>query len=230
MARHLSASKKGKSRLITFLTNTFFSIILWFVLLVTGSVSGMISMTGLNVRPRKMPHFPTPMSSTTSQTTLTNTTDLSTALNTATTSTLTTAPRKKAVLIMSTKAELNVPIITALDGRVVHADFAYGASTEVYESCLVVFNGYAFIFGGSIETRQISRVDNCELSRVGSLDFDFKNGACATLMSSIYLCFRAENSKSCKKGRAPLGNFSSIAESSFKHKYIRIAASRSKFI
>lgn len=135
--------------------------------------------------------------------------------------------KKKVVLIMNTKLDINVPMITDLGGDLaVHANFTYGAKTEVYESCLVVFNGIAYIFGGSSQRRQVSRVDNCQLTNVASLNFEFKSGACASTKDTIYLCFRSENWKSCRKGSDPSsGFFVSMAESNFTHKYIRIAAS-----
>ena len=134
--------------------------------------------------------------------------------------------KKKVVLIMNTKLDINVPMITDLGGVAVHANFTYGVKTEVYESCLVVFNGIAYIFGGSNQRRQVSRVENCQLTNVASLNFEFKSGACASTTDTIYLCFRSENWKSCRKGSDPSsGFFVSMAESNFTHKYIRIAAS-----
>ena len=127
---------------------------------------------------------------------------------------------------MNTKLDINVPMITDLGGVAVHANFTYGVKTEVYESCLVVFNGIAYIFGGSNQRRQVSRVENCQLTNVASLNFEFKSGACASTTDTIYLCFRSENWKSCRKGSDPSsGFFVSMAESNFTHKYIRIAAS-----
>ena len=126
---------------------------------------------------------------------------------------------------MNTKTETNVPLITDLDGRSSRANFRYGENTEVYKSCLVIFNGIAYIFGGSTQKRQISRVENCQLNRVASLDFDFKNGACAsTTAGTIYLCFRDKTSgKSCHIGNDPMGSFDeTIAKSNFEHFYIRL--------
>lgn len=123
-------------------------------------------------------------------------------------------------------------MMTDLDGRAAPANFTFGEhSTEVNESCSVLFKGIAYIFGGSNQTKQISRVENCGLIRVGGLDFDFKDGACAATASKIYLCFRADmDFKSCQTGNDPIGrpSFEHIAESNFEHQYTRIAAGLSE--
>lgn len=177
---------------------------------------------------------------TTTNVSISTTPPLSTTMATSTpvitTSTITTSTitdgittlseqKKRTVLIMNTKAETNVPLITDLDGRSSRANFRYGVNTEVNKSCLVLFNGIAYIFGGSNKKRQISRVENCQLNRVASLDFDFKNGACASTTSgTIYLCFRDKTSgKSCHIGNDPMGRFDeTIAKSNFEHFYIRL--------
>ena len=121
-------------------------------------------------------------------------------------------------------------MMTDLDGRAAPANFTFGEhSTEVNESCSVLFKGIAYIFGGSNQKQQISRVENCQLRRVGGLDFDFKDGACAATASKIYLCFRADmDFKSCQTGNDPTGIFEHIAESNFEHQYTRIAAGPSE--
>ena len=47
---------------------------------------------------------------------------------------------------------------------------------------------------------KISRVDGCNVKRVGTLEFDFVNGACNTYqlkMEKILLCFSSDATKEC---------------------------------
>ena len=47
---------------------------------------------------------------------------------------------------------------------------------------------------------QISRIDGCNVKRVGTLEFDFKWGACNTYqfdMEKILLCFQLSAGKQC---------------------------------
>ena len=76
---------------------------------------------------------------------------------------------KTAVLILSTRYPSNVPKITDINGRVSAVNFIFGNTTEVYRSCSLVFRGRAYVYGGYNEKRQISLVENCQLSRVSSL-------------------------------------------------------------
>ena len=213
--RHAREYKQGT--LVTFgeaLASLNKSVILWFVLLVTGSVFGMFTMTVLNVKTNRMKTVPL------------STTTFGSSTSTIGSSTATTPAykQKQVLLIMNTKFDSNIPLFTDLDGRNINANFHYGENTEVYESCMVLFNGQAYIFGGRIERRQISRVENCQLKSLALLDFEFNNGACASTASTIYLCFRSDATKSCRTGSDPKGVFGSIEESNFPHSWTRIAS------
>ena len=119
--------------------------------------------------------------------------------------------------------------ITDLNGRADRIDFSYGENTELEDSCSIVFNGQAYVYGGWEQKRQISTIDGCQLKRIASLDFDFKEGACTSTSNTIYLCFENGNGKACRTANNPTGPFGAIADSTFEHSYIQIAASSSEF-
>lgn len=83
--------------------------------------------------------------------------------------------------------------------------------TEIYLSCGATLNGRNWIIGGLHQKRQvsffqikqklnarvqISRIDECKIKKVGTLDFDFYNGACSTYqfdVEKILFCFGDSN-------------------------------------
>ena len=137
------------------------------------------------------------------------------------------------VLILNTYSDyqhpnINIPIITDLTGTVKSGgtdfDFEYGTETQVMYSCSITWKGAFYIFGGYPEKTQISVVDNCKLTRVGTLPFELYEGACTNVNNEeFYLCFDGKNPYKCYKGTEPDGSFSSIADSRKSHEYSRIA-------
>ena len=126
---------------------------------------------------------------------------------------------------MCTYSSSNIPIITDLAGTVKSGGtdfgFEYGTGTQVYLSCSITWKGAFYVFGGSSESTktQISLVDDCKLTRVGTLPFQLYQGACTNVNNEeFYLCFGLYNIDSCYKGMEPGGSFSSTADS-FKHHY-----------
>ena len=88
--------------------------------------------------------------------------------------------------------------------------------TEVENSCGATLNGQHWIIGGYKKKRQvnhlrkshsnietvikISRIDGCNVKRVGTLEFDFKTGACNTYqfeMEKILFCFGPSPDREC---------------------------------
>ena len=112
---------------------------------------------------------------------------------------------------------------------------SFGEDTEVHKSCSVTFRNRNYVFGGVNHRRQISEVKNCELKRIGSLDFDHFFGTCSSVGDrEIWLCFDATDKrpwedyfKECRVAVDPLGNFTKVANSAFPHRYARTAASAS---
>ena len=68
------------------------------------------------------------------------------------------------------------------------------------------------IFGGITQKRQISMIDQCSLTRVGTLEFNFNNGACTTAHDQVYLCFDERNTKQCYTASGRVSSFSKISQ------------------
>ena len=137
------------------------------------------------------------------------------------------------VLILNTFTS-RIPIITDLAGTVKSGGtdfgFEYGTDTQVKYSCSITWKGAFYMFGGDSEKTQISVVDNCKLTRVGTLPFQLYLGACTNVNDQeFYLCFDLNNPFKCYKGTEPDGSFSSIANSLENHKYTRIAHNQGEF-
>ena len=130
------------------------------------------------------------------------------------------------VLILNTRDSSNIPIITDLAGTVNGGDFdfEYGTGTQVHRSCSITWKGAFYIFGGHSEKTQISMVDDCTLTRVGTLPFELYQGACTNVNNQeFYLCFDQNNPYKCYKATEPDGSFSSITDSLKNHYPTRIA-------
>ena len=83
-------------------------------------------------------------------------------------------------------------------------DFVYEDETEVSGSCSAILNGEMFVFGGWDEKRQISKVENCTLKRIGTLPMDFRSGACNTYQGRkgewhVLLCFGIDDKTGCHR-------------------------------
>ena len=65
------------------------------------------------------------------------------------------------------------------------------------------------------------------LTKIGELDFNFANGACANVDNQlVYLCFESEGQKLCRVASQPEESFTEIQESASLHTGIQIAASK----
>jgi len=93
--------------------------------------------------------------------------------------------------------DLSVEIMTEL------TNFVYESGTGVEETCSFVQNGIMFIIGGTGDyIRQISIVESCQLRNVGTLPYDFHDGACNNFRNSIgdeeaMLCFAQTSMNGC---------------------------------
>ena len=101
----------------------------------------------------------------------------------------------------------------------------------------MTYRNQFFVFGGTNynggDRRQISKISNCGLERIGTLDFDHVNGACAGVNDTrIYLCFNlivsSDDYKRCRYAEDPLGTFTEAAFSFYTHRLTSIAASECK--
>ena len=86
------------------------------------------------------------------------------------------------------------------------AEFVFGDETEVHYSCSATLNGEMFVFGGynGDKRRQISKVENCSLKRIGTLPMDFADGTCNTYQTEngewqILLCFGEYDESGCHR-------------------------------
>ena len=67
-------------------------------------------------------------------------------------------------------------------------EFFISPDTDIYLSCSARLNGEYFVFGGATYggadnsgfTKQIRKINDCRLKRVGDLPIDFTYGACGT--------------------------------------------------
>ena len=159
------------------------------------------------------------------------TTMLTTTITTEITTATPTPVPNTSVLILSTYKEQNKPILTDSNGKVEANIFQLGNDTEVSLSCAVTFQDKFYLYGGSSEKTQISRIEGCSLKRVGDLAFDVVAAGCTVSNDTIYLCFGKENEqKTCHSAISSKGPFATITESKQKHGYTRIASSPSLFL
>ena len=68
-------------------------------------------------------------------------------------------------------------------------------------------------------------IDGCTLSQVGTLDFDFIDGACTNANGIVFLCFSSNSPKSCFYGNETTEIIERTKDSNFDHAYTRIASS-----
>ena len=98
----------------------------------------------------------------------------------------------------------NPPTLLHPNGDFTTTDFNFTIPplVDVELSCSLVWKDRMFIFGGSSRRRQILEIDNCILKPVGTLQFEFRDGACTVdAYSSIYLCFSSgDDGRLCRKG------------------------------
>ena len=146
-------------------------------------------------------------------------------------------PTGNAVLILSTGGtSWRPPVITDASGR---SDsnffFRFQENTSVYGGCTVTYHNQAFVFGGSGDQggrRQVSKVEDCQLQRVGMLAFDHALGACANVNDTrVYLCFSdaTDDSRKCRFTTDPIStNFITASNSVYDHRRTSIASSQSK--
>lgn len=149
--------------------------------------------------------------------------------------------QKKSVLVLYTRENSNQPVLIKADGGVTeNFEFEIGEESEVWESCSAMLNGNMYIFGGhrnkdvGYKRNQISKVRNssCKLKRLGSLDYDFRWGACGTFKfpensdqkaknERVLLCFADKSEKFCESYDG--NNFFNHTNSIFGHRKTSLA-------
>ena len=116
----------------------------------------------------------------------------------------------------------------------------------------MTFKGKYYIFGGTDfitlyrtvkHSKQIRRLDDCEFTKIGELDFEFTSGACTVGSDKIYLAFGGNTStnpfisktqemknstsltKLCYQASEPTAVFNKTESSFYEHSNINIASS-----
>ena len=92
---------------------------------------------------------------------------------------------------------------------------------EVFTSCGVTHENNYFIFGGENFKKQVLKLDNCGLTNLEPLPFNYNRGACGSSNGTIYLCFSDgyQNAKLGRRATSPLGPWSAMESSTYKHRY-----------
>ena len=135
---------------------------------------------------------------------------------------------KSWILVLNDSQDSNVPPIIDGNGQSKEIGFNFGTGTEVKHSCSIVWRGKLFVFGGSSYQRQISIVDDCQLTKKGELPFDMIRGACAQRDNQeVFICFDnvldPSTSRNCHRSNGPLEAFTKLPSSTYDHGNTRIA-------
>jgi len=72
----------------------------------------------------------------------------------------------------------------------------------VYGSCSAIFQNEFYVFGGYREEYQISKIENCQLNRIGDLEFPLWSGTVVNIneteIEKLYFCFDRYDIKRCR--------------------------------
>merc|ERR1711970_1325419 len=115
---------------------------------------------------------------------------------------LTTTPATtlSSMLLLSTYKPSNTPRMIGTEGEL---SVAFDLKDdEVYRSCGVSHENEFFIYGGDRGPRkQILKLANCSLKRIGTLEFVHERGAWSSSNGKIVLCFGADSGSESKQCR-----------------------------
>ena len=100
---------------------------------------------------------------------------------------------------------------------------------DAYYACSINWQNELYILGGARHKRQIIRLFDHRLKRVGDLSFDLRSGTCSMMQNTLYLCFDYDDSRRCRWSTGPLNQFSEVALSTHNHRFSQISCSNSKF-
>ena len=136
------------------------------------------------------------------------------------------------VLVLNTYKPANKPILTDLNGKAMNCPaFTIGDAVEVLKSCAVTYQGGFYVYGGINYKRQIAKVIDKSLKKIGSLPFDFRFGSCSSTTDKIILCFHWHGDKrTCYKTTNPLSQFEETTKSIHEHRGIKFTSSECKFL
>ena len=142
------------------------------------------------------------------------------------------ATKKETVLVLNGRGGWkSAMLVNSAGGQEELNCFERDDNTQAYLSCSINWKNELFIFGGSTEKGQISRLSGYKLERIGDLSFDHYYGACSAMGNQlIFVCFDMNDGKRCRRSTGPLEPFSEIALSTYDHLRIQTSCSDSKFI
>ena len=138
------------------------------------------------------------------------------------------------VLVLNTHYlySLNNSTLVDLNGNWMYCPaFIIADDVEVDLSCGVRYQDQLYVYGGRKNKRQIAKISNKSLTKVGSLPFDFTLGGCSSTTNKIILCFHFDgDGKTCYKTTNPIAQFEATTKSIHAHRAIRFASSECKFL
>ena len=136
------------------------------------------------------------------------------------------------VLILSTRQEESVPVITDLSGKYDTVfNFTFEPETSAYGTCGLLYKDEFYVFGGKNNHHTIAMISGCALKLIGKLPFTFDTGNCVIGGNEIYLCFdyQSYEGNRCRKTQNPLGPFIPVKNSTYEHYYTAMAASGGEY-
>jgi hypothetical protein len=126
-------------------------------------------------------------------------------------------------------------LVTNINGDVDTIELGLGSGYSTAEqltiNCAIEHQNQIYILGSNDDANQISRVDDCRLTRVGTLEhfgeFSMTGASCATTGNTIFMCFGdlQFEEKTCFKGSDPFSLTTIVADSYYNHNRAFIAAS-----
>ena len=137
---------------------------------------------------------------------------------------------KDPILVLNSRDGWKPAMLLNFEGEQKELDcFERDDTTDAYRSCSINWNNQLFIFGGGGDHRQISRLTDHKLERVGSLDFNHFMGACSVMNNRfIYLCFNFADGNRCRRSTGPLEQFSTVSLSNHTHSSTQTSSSDSE--
>ena len=138
------------------------------------------------------------------------------------------------VLVLNTHYlySLNNSTLVDLNGNWMYCPaFTIADDVEVDLSCGVRYQDQLYVYGGRKNKRQIAKITNKSLAKVGSLPFDFTQGGCSSTTEKIFLCFHFNGDmKTCYKTTNPIAQFEETTKSIHEHRAMKFASSECKFL
>ena len=128
-------------------------------------------------------------------------------------------------MLLNEYSHENTQLLLHADGGASEVDFTYGSGADIWKSCSVKFQGEIYVFGGTRTGKQISKVGQCRLDRIGQLNTNMIYGDCTNFNDEyIVMCFDQWECNKCYKASGPLETFEPITDSHYEHCETQIAA------